>query len=170
MNIQTVKNGQISELLHHTKRKHKEMLKSPPDWVIVLIRDFYPDSHEDGELLLPFDTFNALAREFMRQRKNEKQNDARRMDTRTFEQLERQRNPHVIGDARNDCALLEDYALVRDAISKLSPTLQRRIKMKYYAGMMDYEIAAVEGCSSQAVGQSIKVAKKKIVKLLGDAF
>ena len=52
------------------------------------------------------------------------------------------------------------------AISKLSDTQKRRIKMYYFDDMTLKEIAEVEGCSVKNVFKSIEQAKEKLKKFI----
>lgn len=54
------------------------------------------------------------------------------------------------------------------AISKLSDTQKRRIKMYYFENMTLQEIADIEGCSAKNIFKSIETAKEKLKKYLKD--
>jgi len=53
---------------------------------------------------------------------------------------------------------------LRSAIHQLSESQQRRFVFYYDFGLTYDQIADIEGCSFQAVGQSLKVAKRSIRK------
>lgn len=56
---------------------------------------------------------------------------------------------------------------LHNAIRKLPEIQQRRLILYYFKDMTYEQIAAMEGCSFQAVAKSISAAEKRIKKLLG---
>lgn len=67
-----------------------------------------------------------------------------------------------VADAADDNA---QATALRDAVAQLNPVMQRRVWL-FAQGYIYAEIAAMEGASIVAVHMSIKLAKKKIKKIL----
>lgn len=61
---------------------------------------------------------------------------------------------------------LETSAKVQQALTALSETQQRRIRLFYFAGLNKREIADIEGVSRQNVSKSIKHGLRILKKLL----
>ncbi len=86
-----------------------------------------------------------------------------------FEQTEQSLN-------RRACAKVEsveevvlrniEYEQLHHAISMLTETQQRRLKLYYFRGLTYKQIAEMEGCSVSAVGGSISAAIENIKKIL----
>ena len=59
-----------------------------------------------------------------------------------------------------------EYEQLHQAISMLTETQQRRLKLYYFQGLTYKQIAEIEGCSASDVASSISVAIEKIRKIL----
>lgn len=60
----------------------------------------------------------------------------------------------------------EDYITLHKAIQKLPPKQKRRLILYYFKGLSYEEIGQIEGCTFQAVGNSIAKAEKNLKKFL----
>jgi len=63
---------------------------------------------------------------------------------------------------------IERDARLHKAIDKLTEVQKRRLCLYYFRGLKYLEIAELEGVNSTSIGQSIKLAKKQLYKLLAD--
>jgi RNA polymerase sigma factor (sigma-70 family) len=61
---------------------------------------------------------------------------------------------------------LETSKAIKQAISSLSETQQRRIRLYYYDGYNQHEIAEIEGVSRQAITHSLKKSLRVLWKIL----
>lgn len=86
-----------------------------------------------------------------------------------FEQTEQSLNRRACAKAESveDTVLRNiEYEQLHQAISMLTETQQRRLKLYYFQGLTDKQIAEIEGCSISAVGGSIFAAIENIKKIL----
>lgn len=86
-----------------------------------------------------------------------------------FEQTEQSLNRRACAKAESveDTVLRNiEYEQLHQAISMLTETQQRRLKLYYFQGLTYNQIAEIEGCSASAVASSISVAIEKIIKIL----
>lgn len=86
-----------------------------------------------------------------------------------FEQTEQSLNRRACAKAESveDTVLRNiEYEQLHQAISMLTETQQRRLKLYYFQGLTYKQIAEIEGCSAAAVASSISVAIEKIRKIL----
>ena len=86
-----------------------------------------------------------------------------------FEQTEQSLNRRACAKAESveDTVLRNiEYEQLHQAISMLTETQQRRLKLYYFQGLTYKQIAEIEGCSASAVASSISVAIEKIRKIL----
>lgn len=60
----------------------------------------------------------------------------------------------------------ESHLRLLEIIDQLAPVMQRRFKMMYIQGIPQKQIARIEGVSLDAVKESLKDARKRIVKIL----
>lgn len=146
------------------------MLANPPQTVIVRVKDFYPSSPDsDREVKLDSEIFFALAYEFLLDEERQKTWDRRYRDSHDLEQLELTGHGSLVGgNVVDDFDLKEKHKQVSESISKLSPTYQRRVRLYYYFGFSQEEIAAIDGVRQESVWESLMCARKKLKKILGD--
>lgn len=86
-----------------------------------------------------------------------------------FEQTEQSLNRRASYKAESveDTVLRNiEYEQLHQAISMLTETQQRRLKLYYFRGLTYKLISEMEGCSVSAVGDSISAAIEKIKKIL----
>lgn len=60
----------------------------------------------------------------------------------------------------------ESYLRLLAIIDQLAPAMQRRFKMMYLQGIPRKEIARIEGVSDAVIKESLKDARKKIIKIM----
>lgn len=88
-----------------------------------------------------------------------------------FEQTEQSLNRRACAKAESieDTVLRNiEYEQLHQAISMLTETQQRRLKLYYFQGLTYKQIAEIEGCSASAVASSISVAVEKIKKIFSN--
>ncbi len=86
-----------------------------------------------------------------------------------FEQTEQSLNRRAYYKAESveDTVLRNiEYEQLHQAISMLTETQQRRLKLYYFRGLTYKRISEMEGCSVSAVGDSISAAIENIKKIL----
>lgn len=86
-----------------------------------------------------------------------------------FEQTEKSLNRRACYKAElvEDTVLRNiEYEQLHQAISMLTETQQRRLKLYYFRGLTYKRISEMEGCSISAVGGSISAAIENIKKIL----
>ena len=72
----------------------------------------------------------------------------------------------IEGSAEETVLRNEDYITLHKAIQKLPQKQKRRLILYYFKGLSYEEIAQIEGCTFQAVGNSIAKAEKNLKKFL----
>lgn len=162
MNIRIVHNGETSPWARHTKKKHRALMKNPPDAVIIRIRDFYPGSPVGETCEMPFAIFHALAREFVLQGKKQDKSDARHLDDAPLDELEVPHGATLGCDPADELEAQECDTTLYRAIQRLSPAHHRRLVWHYLDGLTMREIADLEGTNASSIQRSIKVARKKV--------
>lgn len=168
MLIQIIKDGEKSDWVTLTKRLHRELEQDVPDEVRIHIEDIYPQSPDQGELLsLGFSLFSILMREMTLYTNKLDKRDERHLDKRPIERIDPAENENLTYQAAEDEYFKnEEIHHVRRAQLMLTPTQYRRLSMFVDNGLSIYEIARREGVHPTSAEQTIKLACKKIKKLL----
>lgn len=166
--IKIVRRGLTSDWEKHTKRKHRALMKKPPDAVIIRLQDFYPDTYDAGEYQIPFPVFNALARDFVLLENRLDKRESRHGAGLLVEDLEEMDGFDCLlgGNVADEYEVLEIQQEIRAAVGKLSASRFRRVYQYYYWQLTHAEIAGIEGITQPAVCQTLKVARKKIKRIL----
>ena len=160
MYVKLIYNGIESEWTYHSRKQHKRLMKSPPDYVVIHISDFYPDSPDKASTsIIDFQQFNFLAR--VCPLHDAAQDKA---DERHLFQDELMETDCVV-DVEKDFVDNENKILLRSGYELLTPKQQNRITM-YSQGLTMKEIAALEHVNYNAIRDSILCSIHKLKKSL----
>ncbi|MBQ4060363.1 MAG: sigma-70 family RNA polymerase sigma factor [Lachnospiraceae bacterium] len=143
-------------------------------WIIITNLTEEELNNKYAEQIAPLRPFIVLSRSFGEvrnaYRRNEKKHQMRAIrsvDIFSYEDGEIEtHHPELLARLKDLCWELIEFDDLHKAIELLPETQKRRLKLYYFTGYTEKEIAIIEKCSSVAVHNSIDKARNNLKKFL----
>ena len=163
MYVKLIYNGVESEWTYHSRKQHKRLMKSPPDYVVIHISDFYPDSPDKSSTsIVDFQQFTFLARECPLRAAAQLRQDNRHLHTGEMDETD------WIMDVEKEIVDRENIQLLKKACQLLTPKQFSRFYPYHFKNLTLDEIAQKEHVNINAIHKSILCSLTKLKKYFSD--